>query len=132
MPLRQPRLRVWIMSREYGWQNLRDTNHKCGKPYLWFAKAGQKWRCGGKMSDGDRCGRLWEVIVDPDHGDPKKLKWTEITEQEPTDRLERFRRVTDGELNYWLESELRDLGRPTPPHDVVAAIRKHFEIGSTR
>jgi hypothetical protein len=118
------------MNSEYGWQLTRE--HVCRKPYLWFAKAGQQWRCPCKLPTGDRCGKPWEVIVDPDHGDPKKLAWREVVESTPDGRLERFVRVDDPELDYWLEEELRDMGRPTPPRDVVAAIRKHFVIGKVQ
>jgi hypothetical protein len=117
---------------EFGWQLTRE--HTCSKPYLWFAKAGQQWRCGRAMPSGDRCGKLWEVIVDPDHGNPKKLAWREVGEPEPSGRLERFQRVTDDELWYWLTEEMDLPHRDTDVNaeTLIEAVRKHFVIGKVQ
>jgi hypothetical protein len=126
---------------EFGWQLTRE--HTCSKPYLWFAKAGQQWRCGRAMPSGDRCGKLWEVIVDPDHGNPKKLAWREVGEPEPSGRLERFLRVDDPELMYWVVDTLANQASVDPKRvekgaelfpvrQVLEAVRSHFEIGKVQ
>lgn len=113
---------------QYGWLNLKQSKHKCPKPYLWFAEPGQRWRCPRKLDSGERCGRTY-VVGQLMNG---KLAWYEEPTEKPDGKLERFRRVADDELTYWLEQELRSMDHPAVPWDVVAAIRKHFEIGSTR
>jgi hypothetical protein len=129
------------MKSEYGWQLTRE--HTCHKPYLWFAKAGQQWRCPTKLPTGDRCGKTWEVIVDPDHGSPKKLAWREVLESTPDGRLERFARVDDSELMYWVVDTLADQARVDPQRvekgaelfpvrQVLQAVRDHFEIGKVQ
>jgi hypothetical protein len=126
---------------EFGWQLTRE--HSCSKPYLWFAKAGQQWRCGRKLPTGDRCGQLWEVIVDPDHGNPKKLTWRKLAEPEQDGRLERFVRVDDPELMYWVVDTLAAQsqadpkrvekgGELFPVRQVLQAVRDHFEIGKVK
>ena len=127
------------MKSEYGWQLTRE--HACAKPFLWFAKAGQQWRCGREMPGGERCGRLWEVTVDQNHGNPKKLKWTEVPGAEPTGRLERFAPAREDEILYWVAHELSDIGEMQavmkggerfPIRQVIEAVQKHFTIGKVQ
>lgn len=61
-----------------GWENMRpEQAHECkGRPYLWFAKEGQTWRCTAKIgADKHACGKLWEVYRAADGTGSGQLAW---------------------------------------------------------
>jgi hypothetical protein len=103
--------------------------HRCRTPLLvpFYTHEGDRWQCLSQVDGAsDRCGQIW-VVVRENLG----LTWRhESKPGEKPDTWHVFRPVTDEQLEYWLDQELGKAPGPLPPREVVAAIRKHFDIGS--
>lgn len=102
------------------WLSSAPEEHACRLPILWpfRVRIGDRWKC--------RCGQVWRVVADMDgrmwtHDKPAPKEGKGLTV---------FRPVTDEQLDYWLCEELGAAAKTKVAADVVAIIRKHFEIGS--
>jgi hypothetical protein len=105
------------------------AEHRCRTPFLlpFYVHIGDRWKCTARLGEGEMCGRIWRVTEGPEG-----RIWMRDNPDAPED-CQVFRPVTDDQLKYWLSQELGvPLDHPLEPAKVVAAIRKHFEIGSRR
>lgn len=111
---------------KYGGKWLPPTpqEHECNRPWLTFAKVGQRWQCEADTGDGP-CAKIWRVERD----DSGKI-WVSDQEGPADTDLRVFRPATDAEIDYRLNEELgvRSV-RGETVDATVAALRKHFEIG---
>lgn len=102
------------------WLDPKPGAHECPRPYLWFAKEGQRWQCG-------KCGKIWVVERDADG-----RIW--LPEDPEDASLAIFELVDKVELDRVLAEELDadaivGAGSMHPVQTVVGVIRKHFDIG---
>jgi hypothetical protein len=104
------------------------AEHRCRTPFLlpFRVRIGDRWKCTRRLHDSEVCGKIWRVIQDSDG-----RMWTEENPDTPDD-WKVFRAASEEQVNYWLKQELGPLDQPIGAAKVVAAIMKHFEVGSRR
>jgi hypothetical protein len=104
--------------------------HRCRLPSRWplgwGSRVGDRWKCTDRLDNGERCSKVWRVGVDPYS---RTREWTLENPDQP-EAWKVFRPVSTEQLNYWLEQELGAASKTKTATDVVAAILKHFEVGS--
>lgn len=102
--------------------------HRCRTPFIlpFRVRTGDRWKCAARLYEGEVCGRTWRVTVDPYS---RTREWTLENPDQP-EAWKVFRPVSTEQLNYWLEQELGAASKTKTATDVVAAILKHFEVGS--
>lgn len=101
------------------WLDPKPGAHECPRPYLWFAKEGQRWQCA-------KCGKIWVVERDADG-----RIW--LPENPDDASLTVFRVVDDIAVMNHLVAELgpdaQNGEEQFPARQVLEAIMKHFKIG---
>lgn len=95
-----------------------------------YVRVGDRWKCTARIHEGEACGRIWRVTMNPDS---QRRMWT-LEDGLAPETWKVFRPVTEEQLWYWInqEMDLRTQDQDVSAATLVEAIQKHFEIGSRR